>query len=118
MILVLTTLTHLLIIPFSPSPYYSAIITTSTVVSALWHYSGSSAISYLGVIDHLLAAIWFMADMGYPIDDKVYVEVILLNAAVATMSPIFYSIDYTIGYSVWNIVSALKCIYVANLLKE
>lgn len=116
-VLPLTTLLHLLAIPFSPSPYYSAMIASSTAVSALWHYSEAPAISHLGILDSIFAIIWFIADMGYPIDDKVSVEIITLNTAVAILNPIFSQFDYPIGHSVWNILSALKAIYITNLLR-
>jgi hypothetical protein len=116
MILVLTTLTHLLVLPFSPHPYYSALVVTSTAVSALWHYTGAPATSHLGAMDHLLALIWFFADMGFPIDDKIYIEIMILNIAVGALNPFLSSFDYSYGHSAWHLISALKAIYVANII--
>lgn len=115
-ILILTTLTHLLAIPFSPSPYYSALITSSITVDTLFSYSQLPVTSNLGLFNILISMIWFITDMGYPIDDKVSVEIITLNTAVAILNPILSQFDYTIGHSVWNILSALKAIYITNLL--
>lgn len=115
--LVFSTLIHLLAIPFSPSLYYSTLIFTSTTISALWHYTDTPVNSNLGVMDHLISIVWFFSDIGYTIDDNnLYMEVIVLNLSVGVLNPFLSSFDYTMGHSTWHIISAIKAIYVANLL--
>jgi hypothetical protein len=113
---VFTTFLHLLTIPFSPSPYYTVLITSSTSISALWHYTELPATSTLAVLHYLFTILWFIADMGYPVEDTVYVEIMTLNISSGILNPLFLVLDYSTGYSIWNILNVFKSIYIANLL--
>jgi hypothetical protein len=121
-LLVLSTVPHLFVIPFVSSPAYGGIVLWSTLLSALWHATGSDPYTLLGVLDHLMAAIWFSADCYYFWDSRWLLQVIVLNAATALANTgvgyltLITGISYAAAHSVWHLMSVAKALYVAFLL--
>ena len=64
--LVLTTLPHYLIAYESPENLYVSIVILSTTLSAVWHSNVFARYEKeIGVLDHIVAGVWFVADMYY-----------------------------------------------------
>jgi hypothetical protein len=84
---------------------------------------GGPSISWLGIIDHQIAALWFFADCYYLADsDEAFSQMLALNGAVLGTNLVVIWLDranlipYYIGHSAWHLVSALKAFYVAALV--
>ncbi len=122
-LLVISTLPHYLVLLVSPSPLYSIIVFFSSTLSVLWHYSDSNASSYLGLLDHLLAFVWLMADYEYFRGTSLFGTMLIING-LTFLTNMFVSfldtnkfIPYHAGHSCWHLVSATKSIYLAYQLK-
>ena len=111
--LAVSTLPHLFVIPYAPSAPYATIVIASTVFSAAWHLQGSQ-LTNLGVIDHICATTWFMADIAYTYKTPGFQQTLLLNLFIAILNPLLSSHDYTLYHSLWHLLSAAKAVYVAQ----
>ena len=122
-LLIVTTLPHACALLWSPPPAYAALIVMFTAMSMLWHAMGGPAVSWLGIIDHQIAALWFFADCYYLAGSgKAFSQMLVLNGAVFGSNLVVTWLDranlipYYIGHSAWHLVSALKTFYVAALV--
>ncbi len=117
-LLILTTLPHYIaaIIAGPTRPIYQYIIIASTTLSVAWHATMSRPTSFLGICDHIMAAIWFVADCYYLYNHLSYV--ILLNTLSAALNLLAMrsNISYECSHSIWHIINAGKSIYIANML--
>jgi hypothetical protein len=124
MILVLTTLFHLLAtIPplMSDHPFryaYSSIVVGTTSMSALWHWKGQSPGIYQ-YLDYSFTAIWFFYDI-HCMSHLSYIE--KLKILIASFFLVWIhelcsaEQNYKINHSLWHIISSAKCLYVSYLL--
>jgi hypothetical protein len=105
--LVLTTLPHFVaawIAALYGHPYYAMIVASSTILSVLWHASGSESKGMLYMADYTAAVIWAAADFW------MWPESIGLNGAV-------FVLHWTMpSHSQWHLVSAGKAILIAACL--
>lgn len=122
-LLIVTTLPHACALLWSPPPEYAVLIVMSTAMSMLWHAMGGPAVSWLGIIDHQIAALWFFADCYYLANsDEAFTQMLVLNGMVFGSNLAVSWLDranlvpYYIGHSAWHLVSALKAFYVAALV--
>jgi hypothetical protein len=121
----ITTLPHMCALLWSPPPDYGAIVVLSTAFLLLWHAADGPAISWLGILDHEIAALWFLADCYYlAASADAFQQMLVLSGAVFGTN-LFVSwldranlIPYYIGHSAWHLVSALKAFYVAALISR
>ena len=121
MILILTTLFHLLatIPPFTSThpfryPYMSMVVAT-TFLSAIWHLKGQPE-GLLLYLDYSFTAIWFFYDMGLicnlPNIDKA--KIITASFSVLCLHEVCSAEEnYAVYHSLWHIASAVKCLYVS-----
>ena len=121
MILVLTTLLHLLatIPPLtSTHPFryaYASVVVATIFLSALWHFKGQPE-GLLLYLQYSFTAIWFFYDMGMistlPADTKA--KVITASLFVLCLHEVCSAEqNYAVYHSLWHIASAIKCIYVS-----
>ena len=121
MILVLTTLLHLLatIPPFSsthPFRYaYISVVFATTLISAVWHLKGQPE-GLLLYLDYSFTAIWFFYDMGLignlPNAEKA--KIITASFSILCLHEVCSAEqNYAVYHSLWHIASAIKCIYVS-----
>lgn len=98
---------------------YINVILISSTCSVLYHISNT-----FETIDYIMAFIWFLYDirMGlqYTTLNTLY-TILNLNAIVYILNIIHVNYInkqyYTLLHSIWHIVSAMKCYYVASSLK-
>ena len=119
--LILSTLPHYFaILPWLHARFacteYPFIIFTSTTLSVLWHACDQPPNSLLFYADYLAAAVWFMYDLkiGLRASEIRLETVIILNMLIFILN--IYTGPNNIAHVMWHIVSALKCIYISNLL--
>jgi len=124
MILVLTTLCHLLsTLPALTSTHsfryaYSTHVVATTILSAIWHLKGQPEGAFM-YLDYSFTAIWFFYDMGLmtylPNLDKL--SIIAANIFILSLHELCsYPQNYTVYHSLWHIASAIKCFYVSYKL--
>ncbi len=105
--LVLTTLPHFVAAWIAASyghSYYAAIVAASTILSVLWHATGSKQTGMLYTADHAVAYLWGAADFWkWPAS-------LALNAAIVVLHKTMPS------HSHWHLVSATKAILIAVCL--
>lgn len=122
---VLTTLLHYLAIPCIRNvnlPHraeYMCFIYLSTTVSVAWHMGGEMY-NWIMAIDYLLAILWTLFDfiLSGPYFWTVFclnTGILFLNAGVELISQGDYQ-SYEFYHSVWHVLSALKAMYIANLI--
>jgi hypothetical protein len=122
--LVLTTLPHYLALLVSPTPWYFWVVCTSTTLSVLWHLADEPATSPLGQLDHILAAVWMLTDIYYlGKGDELSLALvpngfIFLTNIVVTYLDRQKVVPYYVGHSVWHILSAIKSILVAYMIRS
>ena len=94
---------------------YPLIILVSTTLSVLWHGYGEPS-SLLFYADYLAAAMWFLCDLKFGLyASEIRLEtVIILNMLVFILN--IYTGPNNMAHVSWHLVSALKCIYISNLL--
>lgn len=122
-LLVWTTLPHLAVLACAPPLPYAAIVITSTLFSVSWHLAGGPATTLLGMLDHEVAFLWFLADCYYLAGrHDLFVQMLFLNGATAvadigvTWLDRSGAIPYDTGHSAWHLVSAAKSFYIATLI--
>jgi hypothetical protein len=121
-LLVLTTIPHFVAATDTPSAY-SAIVLFSAGLSTVWHGVGETRWRWLAVADHLAAVAWFAADCWYFWGSPQAWWVFWLNGMIAYLNLMFGTLDregfvpYWVGHSSWHVLSVIKCLYVASLLK-
>jgi len=120
MILVLSTLPHFAsIIPLYPHdmPEYKTAIIVSSTISVIWHAYGQPANTLL-VMDYVAACYWAFYEIHLShVDDTL--KIYALNVFVLLLNAIAHgSNDYVLYHSLWHILSALKCFYVATLISR
>lgn len=113
---VLTTLPHYLsvlplLMSYPDTALYIHIVWMSTTLSVLWHLQGEP-INYLLYLDYFGAGLWTGYEL-YASTNRVQVAVLNLLVFLLNISPIIY--DYHIQHSLWHLISAAKCFYVAYL---
>ena len=77
----------------------------------LWHYYNTYQ---LMIMDYYFATIWFLFDIGW------YKE--LNNNRILNLIVFIFNIinleNYEYYNSIWNIISAIKCIYISYLIRN
>jgi len=122
LLLLLTTIPHMIIAVNTP-PTYSAVVLFSAGLSTMWHSIGETRWRWLAVADHLAAGVWFAADCWYFWGRSQAWWVFWLNGLIAYMNLMFGTLDrqglvpYWVGHSAWHVLSVIKCLHVASLLK-
>jgi hypothetical protein len=122
-LLMITTLPHACALLWSPPPAYAAIVALSTGFSLLWHAMDGPTVSWLGILEHEIAALWFLADCYYlASSNDAFQQALVLNGSVFAANFLVSWLDYAglipyyIGHSASHLVSALKAFYVAALV--
>ena len=101
-------------------PIYSVIVTTSTSLSVAWHWYGEPA-GLLLYADYSVAAIWSLYSLLL-IENK-HLPLLLCLEGGTFVTNLFVSNMcgpewYRVAHSIWHIVSAAKCIWVAWLFRQ
>jgi len=118
MLLVLSTLPHYLsVIPLYPHDLYeykTAILVSSTV-SVVWHAYGQPA-NIILVLDYIALCFWgFYEIHSAHIDDEL--KIYLLNLLILFLNSVTHGSN-VLYHSLWHLVFALKCFYVATLISR
>ena len=122
LLLVLTTIPHMFVATNTP-PAYSVIVLFSAGLSTIWHSVGETRWRWLAVADHLAAGVWFAADCWYFWGRSQAWWVFWLNGLIAYLNLMFGTLDryglvpYWVGHSAWHVLSVIKCLHVATLLR-
>lgn len=126
MLLVLTTLSHFLIllVPICRTPLYPWLITTGTLASVAWHATEERSLLF-ALLDHSLAVLWSLSDIVLAAqreDLGLFVQVFYLNVATFALHQIQEAYvrnrnQYIYFHSLWHLLSAAKGIAVALLLQ-
>jgi len=126
MLLVLTTLSHFLIllVPICRTPLYSWIVTTGTLASVAWHATEERSLLF-ALLDHSLAVLWSLSDLvlAAQLEDLgIFIQVFYLNVATFALHQIQEAYvqnrnQYIYFHSLWHLLSAAKGIAVALLLQ-
>jgi len=111
---------YLSILPFilkntnRPSTYYNIYINTillSTTFGIIWHYYNKFMI-----YDYIFTGIWFVEDLFWSLELNNYM-ILNLNIIIFVLNIIInYIHNYVFYHSIWHILSAIKCIYISNLI--
>ena len=121
MILILTTLFHLLaaIPPFlSTHPFrypYISVVFATTFLSAIWHLKGQPE-GLLLYLHYSFTAVWFFYDMGLlrPLPTAEKAKIITASFFVLCLHEVCSAEqNYAVYHSLWHIASVLKCLYVS-----
>ena len=121
--LVASTLLHYLSLwPLVSNPQpafigYAAVISSSTTLSAVWHYLGEPDGPIL-YADYMMAAVWSIYSIIL-LDEYNLENVSLcigIEALVCCMNWLVPREEYKIWHSLWHILSALKSCYFAWLI--
>ncbi len=122
-LLMFTTMPHMCALIWPTPPVYASIVAVSTGLFLLWHAIDGPATSWLGILDHEIAALWFLADCYYlASSNDAFQQALVLNGSVFAANFLVSWLDYAnlipyyIGHSAWHLVSALKAFYVAALV--
>lgn len=109
-------------ISYPVSDTYAYVVVVSSSLSLAWHAT-HERYTTLFVADYLFAMIWTLFELSF-IDSSFIGHVILLNAAVAFLNALTYSVSYyrivsyDAAHTVWHIISSGKVVYVASCLLE
>uniref|UniRef100_A0A6C0DHR8 Uncharacterized protein n=1 Tax=viral metagenome TaxID=1070528 RepID=A0A6C0DHR8_9ZZZZ len=116
--LVVSTLPHYLsvlplLLSYPDTAPYIYIVWMSTTLSVLWHLHGEP-LNYLYYLDYLGATVW----TGYELyastgNLSMTAEVAVLNLIVFLLNMNPGSDHYHVYHSLWHLMSAAKCFYVA-----
>ena len=115
---VVSTLPHYLsvlpLLPFYPNTVpYIYIVCMSTTLSILWHLQGEP-INYLYYLDYLGATVWTSYELYTSTGNlSMTAEVAVLNLIVFLLNMNPGSDHYHVYHSLWHLMSAAKCFYVA-----
>jgi hypothetical protein len=124
MILPFTTLFHFLaVIPplatTHPFRYaYSAVVATTTILSAVWHLKGQPEGVYQ-YLDYSFITIWFFYDMGFMarLPDMDKAKIITISFFILCLHLVCSAEqNYEVYHSLWHIASSIKCVYVSYML--
>ena len=122
-LLILSTIPHFLamlplIDQYSGDKFqYVNVVAISTVFSILWHAKQDSILLFY--LDHFSAMTWLLYDMLYAVKGGLVIPVLLCNFIIFAMNlNIKDDKHYRINHSMWHILSAAKCLYVAYLIKS
>ena len=122
--LIISTLPHYLVLLVGPTKLYNSVVFCSSTLSVLWHYSDTPANSFLGVLDHIFAAIWLAADYYYFRNTPLLQRMFIVNTITFLANMYVTHLDkhrlvpYYIGHSYWHLLSAAKSIYLAHNLNS
>ena len=127
MLLVLTTLSHFLIllVPMPcQTPLYPWIVTTGTLASVAWHATEERSLLF-ALLDHSLAVLWSLSDImiAAQIEDLgLFIQVFYLNVATFALHQLQEAFvknrdQYIYSHSLWHLLSAAKGVAVALLLQ-
>ena len=122
--LIFTTIPHLACCLIAPDGMYRAIVFQSTALSVLWHASNLPGNSYLGILDHAWALLWAVMDLWYAKTHYAQNSVLIWNYYIILLSKLVHElaekqyVSYTIGHSIWHIVSAIKSLYITWLIQQ
>jgi hypothetical protein len=117
MILIATTIPHYFIICSSHSILYNIIVFISTSCSVAWHAYPTLE---LGIVDHVLALIWALADIYY-VDRRYRRRSVILNGVICGLNvcsycaPLIFPITYDAAHSAWHLCSVVKALYMTSL---
>ena len=99
---------------------YINIIIGSSTLSILYHlYNESNGL--ITTVDYSFAFIWFLYDiyMGYIYAFKYLPNIVVSNAILCIINiGIPYNNYYILYHSIWHLMNAGKCFYVAELLAK
>ena len=99
---------------------YINIIIGSSTLSILYHlYNESNGL--ITTVDYSFAFIWFLDDiyMGYIYAFKYLPNIVVSNAILCIINiGIPYNNYYILYHSIWHLMNAGKCFYVAELLAK
>lgn len=98
---------------------YIIIISLSTSFSILYHLTGESN-KIITIIDYSFATIWGIYDIyfGYRYRNDLY-KFILGNTVVFFLNiQIPYDDNYRLYHSIWHLINAIKCYYIASLINH
>jgi hypothetical protein len=120
MLSVISTLPHYLsIIPLHPHDMYdykTAILVSSTI-SVVWHVYGEPA-NIMLVFDYVAACSWGFYELYYA-PEKDELKIYMMNIAIILLNLTVYSFaNYDLYHSLWHILSAAKCFYVATIISQ
>ncbi len=107
----ITTLLHLVALQTPPGQFYTLVVTLSTFVSFVWHYSGGES-GPLMDLDYALAVVWFLTDTLMSINTSHFENILFWNCMIAVLHKVMTGWMH----AVWHVLSALKCILVARSL--
>jgi len=111
--LVLSTLPHYLALYPKNNSLYRAVIFTSSTLSVLWHIY-NEPINIIFYLDYAAAAIWFFYDIFLGFHTKNIYTIFILNFIVFILNQSIKN-EYVFYHSVWHIMSAIKCYYIASI---
>ena len=115
---VVTTLPHYLsVLPllssYPDTELYIHIVWISTTLSVLWHLQGEP-FNYLYYLDYLGAGLWTGYELYASTDNlSMTTQVAVLNLIVFLLNMNPGSEHYYVYHSLWHLMSAAKCFYVA-----
>ena len=113
-ILALTCSLHYLAIPLILNKHYvyTATIFLATTLGIIWH-----TFDILMELDYIMAGLWFMQDIYWSFILTQY-DIILLNLIVLILNLMTnFTNNYVLYHSIWHVISAIKCIYIAFKIK-
>lgn len=113
MILIISTLPHFLSVIPRNTYKYKYVIILSTTLSILYHYNEESN-TIINILDYCMAFIWFLCDIY--LGHNRY-KIILVNF-ISFIINVNITTNYTLYHSIWHIINASKCYYVAMLLSN
>ena len=120
---VVTTLPHYLsvlplLLSYPNTAVYIHIVWMSTTLSVLWHLQGEP-INYLYYLDYLGATLWTSYELYASTGNlSMTAEVAVLNLIVFLLNMNPGSDHYHVYHSLWHLMSAAKCFYVASKITD
>jgi hypothetical protein len=123
MILILSTAFHFYsILPLlkyyrTSTFHYVHVIILSTLCSILYHaHNESDSISTS--MDYSMAFIWFVYDLYIGYTHRILQQIVIGNSIIFIINiQIPYTSYYTLLHSLWHLLSASKCYYIASLYR-
>jgi hypothetical protein len=112
--LVLTCSLHYLAIPIILNKHqvYALTIFLATTLGIIWH-----TFDILMVLDYIITGLWVLQDLYWSYRLKSN-DIILLNLIVFILNLMTnFTNDYIYYHSIWHVISAIKCIYIAFKIK-
>jgi hypothetical protein len=70
------------------------------------------------IMDYYFATIWFLFDIGWykELNNN---KILILNLIVFIFNIIIINFDnYVYYHNIWNIISAIKCMYISYLIRN